>query len=186
MSKRHSKEVAFFCHPAELQSILATVLAKSGAQLCVAKERSGRYYFSEALFPAAMNVVDPQFYTCLPEMIATRDIDSLANVVQVWFPVLKEGRLRMGRIAMLVTESEFSVELRKLQEDIYRDVRKALTKSFRRGVLGRNSKTGGEHLYKDILISERAAHAYVDGTVLANLMGDGFVTFHVEPSNAEP
>lgn len=179
MTKRHSNEVSFFCLPEELPSLLEPILAKSEAQLCVAKEKGGRYYFRRALFPEDLQAVDPQFYTCVPTMTGARGLDSLANLVQVWFPVLSGVGLRMGRIAMLVTESGLSAELRKLQEEIYRDSRKALMKNFRRGVLGRNSKTGGEHFYNNIFISERAARAYEDGVVLATLMGDGFVTYHV-------
>jgi hypothetical protein len=178
MTKRHSKETAFFCLPEELPALLGPVLAKRGAQLCVAKEKSGRYHFRRALLPEDLKSVDPQLYTCVATMTGARGLDSLANLVQVWFPVLSDCRLRMGRIAMLVTESELSEEHRKLQEEIYRDARSALMKNFRRVVLGRNSKTGGEHLHKGIFISEQAARAYKDGIVLATLMGDGFVTYH--------
>lgn len=178
MMKRHSKEATFFCLPEELVSLLTPILAKTGAQLCVAKEQDGRYHFRRALFPEDLKALDPQFYTYAPTMATNRSLNSLANLVQIWFPVRSDNRLRMGRIAMLVAESEISEEHRRLQEEIYRDARKALAKSFRRGVLGRNSTTGGEHFYKDIFISEQAARAYRDGIVLATLMGDGLVTFH--------
>jgi len=184
MTKRYSKETTFFCLPEELPTLLQPILAKGGAQLCVVKEKGGRYHFRRALLPEDLEAADQQFYTCVPTMAAAYGLESLANLVQVWFPVLKDNRLRMGRIAMLVTESELEPEVCKLQEEIYRDVRKALMKNFGRGVLGRNSKTGGEHFYNDILISERAARAYAGGTVLATLMGDGFVTYHVRSSDA--
>lgn len=179
MTKRRVKEIGFFCFPDELLTILAPVLAKKGAQLCAATERNGRYSFRRALFPEDLKTTKPQFYAWVPTTTTDPGLNSLANVVQVWFPVLAGGRLRMGRISMLVTESELDLEGRKQQEEIYRDARRALMKCFRRGVLGRNSKTSGEHFYKDILISEQAARAYADGTVLATLMGDGFVTYHV-------
>lgn len=181
MSKRRSKELTFFCLPEELQAILTPMLARTGGRLCTATERkAGHYQFKDVFFPEALNVINPQSYICFSTMLATEDFASLVGIVQVWFPVLRGERLRMGRVAMLVAESELTTDLRETQEEFFREIRKALTKRFRRGVLGRNSKTGGEHFYNDILISERAARAYADGTVLATLMGDGFVTFHVE------
>ena len=181
MSKRHSKGLNFFCFPEELQGVLDPVLARSGARLCVAEERNERWYFREVSSLSDSKANYPKFYICHPAMIGTKGLDSLANIVQVRAPVREDGRLRMGEIGMLITESELSEEHRQFGADIYRNSRKVLTKSFRRGVLGRNSKTGGEHFYKDILISERAGRAYRDGgIVLATLMGDGFITYHVD------
>lgn len=184
MSKRHSKSLSFFCYPEELAAVLEPVLVKSGMRWCIAEKRNDRYVFREASIPEAEKAKSRHVYACHPSMVKAGGLDSLANVVQVWVPVPEKGRLRMGEIGMLITESELSEEHRKLEEEIYRNARKALTKSFGRGVLGRNSKTGGEHFYNDILISERAARANADGTVLASLMGDGFVTFYAKSVDA--
>jgi hypothetical protein len=180
MKKRHSKEASFFCLPEELQRVLDPILARAGAQLCVAEKEGGYYYLRKATLPNELKELDPQFYAYVLPLAGDRGLSSLANLVQVWFPVLEDRRLRLGRIAMLVMESDIGEEHRMAaQEGIFRDARKALTKNFRRGVLGRNSKTGGEHFYKDIFISDQAARAYQDGVVLASLLGDGFVTYHV-------
>jgi hypothetical protein len=178
MTKQRGKDTTFFCLPEELANLLDPILAKAGAQLCIAEERGSRHYF-RAFSAEDLNRVVPQFYVCTPAMAATGGLVSLANLVEAWFPVFKDRRLRMGRVALLAAESELSEEQRKLQEEFYRDARKALTTNFRRGVLGKSSKTGGEHFYEDILISDRAASAYAEGVVLASLLGDGFVTFHV-------
>jgi hypothetical protein len=179
MTKRSNKQAGFFCLPDELTVLLEPILVKNGAQLCVANEKGGRYCFRKAVFPQDLNAVDLQFYTYVSTMADASGLGSPANLVQVWFPSLRDGRLRMGRIAMLATDSDMNEDHRKFQEKIYRDIYNALVKSFRRGVLGKNSRTGGEHYYKNIFISERAALAYIDGVSLATLMGDGFVSYHV-------
>lgn len=179
MTERHGKESAFFCLPEELPNLLEPVLANAGAQLCVAEDKGGRYQF-RSLATEDLKALVPQFYACTSAVAANHGLSSLANLVEVWFPVLKDRRLRMGRIALLMTESELGEEQRNVQEEIFRAAREALTKNFRRGVIGRSSKTGGEHFYKDIFISERAAREYADGVVLASLMGDGTVTFHLK------
>ena len=185
MTKRHSKGVRFFCHPDELNALLQPILAKSGTTLLAAVEQGERWYFRDDAPPERSRARFPKFYPCPPGMIKSDGFKSLANIVQVWPPVIEERRLRMGEIGMLVDESELPVELRKLQEDIYRDARKALTNSFRKGVVGSNSKTGGRHFYEDILISDWAARAHADGLVLATIMGDGFVTYHVEAGQTQ-
>lgn len=180
MSKRHSKGVRFFCNPDELKTVLEPVLAESGARLCIAEKRGKRWFLVDGAPPETTKARYPKFYPCHPAMTSAEGLDSLANIVQVWYPVLEESRLRMGEIGMLVTDSELPAKLRELQEDIYRETRKVLTKSFRRGVWARNSNTGGEHFYRDILISEGAVRAYDQGMVLATQMGDGFVTYHMQ------
>jgi len=106
-------------------------------------------------------------------------LDSMAIVVQIWFPVLRDGSLNMGEVGMLVTDRSCLSAVRKLQASVYEALRMVLKKSFRSGIWGRNSKTGGEHFYADILISEAAARAYGEGTILAPQLGDGFVTYHL-------
>jgi hypothetical protein len=180
MTKRRTKSTSFFCHPEELRTILEPVLVTSGARLCLADKKDDRYSFRPALSNEVSETGYSKFYPCYPEMLETAGFESLANVVQIWFPALTTNSLRMGEIAILVDESELNGEMRKRQDNIYSAVRKALTKCFRPGALGRNSKTGGEHFYGDILISDWATRAYTAGTVLATQMGDGFVTYHVQ------
>jgi hypothetical protein len=110
-------------------------------------------------------------------MITGGSLDSLANIAQIWFPIRVEGDLRMGEVGMLVTDSGLGPQMRELQEEIYRALRKELTARLKRGVWGRNSNTGGEHFYKDILISKDVEDAARKGLVLRPLLGDGFVTF---------
>jgi hypothetical protein len=110
-------------------------------------------------------------------MIKEGGLDSMANIVQVWFPMRVEGALRMGEVGMLVTDSELDSQMRKLQGEIYRALHKELSKRLKRGVWGRNSNTGGEHFYKDILISKEVETAARSGLILRSLMGDGFVTY---------
>lgn len=69
-------------------------------------------------------MVHHHVYPCHSSMMKASGLDSLANVVQVSVPVPEKARLRMGEIGMLVTKSELGPELRKLQEEIYREARK--------------------------------------------------------------
>ena len=177
MTKRHSKGLCFFSEPEELKPILEAVLSKTGTGLCRAKKRENRWFFSEVMTPEVEAGARPRFYACHPAMIKEGSLDSLANIVQVWFPVRVEGDLRMGEVGMLVTDSELDVQMRELQREIYRALRKELAGRFKRGVWGRNSNTGGEHFYKDILISKGVEDAARNGLILRPLLGDGFVTF---------
>ncbi len=177
MSKRHSKGLSFFSGPEELRPILDAVLAKTGTRLCRAHEREDRWFFQEAGSVEVGPGARPKFYVCHPAMVKERGLDSLANIVQVWFPMRVESTLRMGEVGMLVTDSELDGRMRELQEEIYRTLRKELTRRFKRGVWGRNSNTGGEHFYKDILISKEVESAARAGLALRTQLGDGFVTF---------
>lgn len=180
MTKRTTKQARFFCMPGELQALLDPIFSRNGAQLCVAIARGGRYQFRNAVIPDDLNAVDPQFYAHVSMLPRVSDLSSLANYVQIWFPTLRDKRLRMGRIAISIDDSRPSEDHRKIQEILYREIYSAIVKNFRRGVLGRNSRTGGEHFYADIFVSEQAVLAYFDGGVsLASLMGDGFVSYHV-------
>lgn len=110
-------------------------------------------------------------------MIAGRSLDSLANIVQIWFPVRVEDHLRMEEVGMLIADSQLDAPMRELQARIYRALRKELTARLKRGVWGRSSNTGGEHFYKDMLISKNVEDAARKGLILRPLLGDGFVTF---------
>lgn len=177
MTKRHSKGLSFFSDPGELKPILEVVLSRTGTRLCRAVEREGRWFFREVASPEVSKNGVPQFYPCHAAMIKKGSLDPLANIVQVWFPVRVEGDLRMGEVGMLVTDSELDSQMRELQGDIYRALRKELTSRFKRGVWGRNSNTGGEHFYKDILISKDVENAARNGLILRSQLGDGFVTY---------
>jgi hypothetical protein len=177
MTKRHSKGLSFFSAPGELKPILESVLSKTGTRLCRAVEREGRWFFREVESPEVSKNGVPQFYPCHPAMIKECGLDSLANIVQVWFPVRVEGDLRMGEVGMLVADSELDSKMRELQGEIYRALRKELTGRFKKGVWGRNSNTHGEYFYKDILISKDMENAARAGLVLSPQLGDGFVTF---------
>jgi hypothetical protein len=177
MSKRHSKGLSFFCEPEELKPVLEAVLSRTGTRLCRAEKREGRWFLHEVAGPEASRKGIPQFYACPPAMITGGSLDSLANIAQIWFPIRVEGDLRMGEVGMLVTDSGLGPQMRELQEEIYRALRKELTARLKRGVWGRNSNTGGEHFYKDILISKDVEDAARKGLVLRPLLGDGFVTF---------
>lgn len=177
MTKRHSKGLSFFAEPAELMPIVETVLSKTGTRLCRAQERGDRWFFHEIATPEVEASARPRFYACHPAMFKQGGLDSLANIAQIWFPVRVEGDLRMGELGMLVTDSELEPQMRELQEEIYRALRKELTARLNRGVWGRNSNTGGEHFYKDILISKNVEDAARKGLILRPLLGDGFVTF---------
>jgi hypothetical protein len=177
MTKRHSKGLSFFSDPGELRPILEAVLSKTGTRLCRAEERDDRWFFREVRTPEVEADVRPKFYVCHPAMRKEGGLDSLANIVQVWYPIRVGGDLRMGEVGMLVTESELDNQMRELQGEIYRALRKELTTRFKRGVWGRNSNTGGEHFYKDILISRDVESAARAGLVLRPQLGDGFVTF---------
>jgi hypothetical protein len=180
----NSKGVRFFCHPEELQTILDPVLSKTGTQLCIVERRGDREFLIESSSARATKSTYPKFYVCSPAMISGSGLRTLADVVQIWFPAVIDGSLRMGEIGMLVDESELDAGLQKLQNTVYRALRKVLVDTFRKGVWGRNAKTGGEHFYSDILISDRAMRMHADGIVLATQMGDGFVTYHVETRKA--
>ena len=65
----------------------------------------------------------------------------------------------------------------KPNDDLYRVLKKALEKSFRRGVWGVNTRYGGEQFYKDIYISDEAILEFRAGRELAPEGGDGFVRF---------
>jgi len=65
----------------------------------------------------------------------------------------------------------------ELNQSLYRTIRKELTRCLKRGIWGRNSITGGEHFYKEILISKNVERAARAGLVLRTQLGDGFVTF---------
>jgi hypothetical protein len=177
MTRRHSKAFRFFCEPEELQEIVQAVLSRTGTRLCRAQKREGRWTFREIASREANERDFPQFYACDPAMVKQGSLDSLANIVQVWFPMRVETTLRMGEVGMLVTDSELDSPMRTLQGEIYRALRKELTRRFKRGVWGRNSNTGGEHFYKDILISKEVESAARAGLVLRTQLGDGFVTF---------
>ena len=127
MSKRHSKGLRLFSEPDELRPIVEAVLSKTGTRLCRAKERENRWFFHEVITPEVEVSARPKFYVCHPAMLERGSLDSLANVVQVWFPARVEGDLRMGEVGVLVTDSELSAQMRKLQEKIYRALRKELT-----------------------------------------------------------
>jgi hypothetical protein len=185
MTKRQSKEARFFCLPDELTSLLTPILVKAGVQLCVATKLNGFYHFRTLQLPEDLRAVDPQFYVGTRELLGPPTVSSLANLVEVWFPAFTSRTLRMGRIAMLMTESELPQSHRDLYQGIYRDAREAITKSFSRGVVGKNSKTGGQHFYEDIFISEGARCAHREGVALASLMGDGYVTYHVNPDSPQ-
>jgi hypothetical protein len=180
VKKRHSKGVSFYCHPEELIAIVEPILSKAGMQLCTTRKHADRELPIALSSPASAKSTYPRFYVCSPAMSEGSGLRTLAGIVQIWFPEIVEGSLRMGEIGMLVAESELDGQLQNLQETLYRTLRKALVGAFRRGVWGRNSKTGGEHFYRDILISQRAVGMYSDGIVLATQLGDGFVTFHVQ------
>ena len=177
MIKRRSKGLSFFSDPGELEPILDAVLSRAGARLCRAEKRDGRWFFLEVAPPGASKNAVPQFYVCLPAMVKEHGLDSLANIVQVWFPTRGEGDLRMGEVGMLIADSELNGRLRELQGTIYGELRKELLKCFKRGVWGRNSNTGGEHFYKEILISKGVESAARAGLILRPQLGDGFVTF---------
>ncbi len=177
MTKRRSKELSFFSDPGELKPILEAVLSATGARLCRTEKREGRWFFREAASPEVSKNGVPQFYVCHPAMIKEGGLGSLANIVQVWFPMRVEGELRMGEVGMLVADSELDSQMRELQGEVYRALRKELTGRFKKGVWGRNSNTRGEHFYKDILISKDVENAARSGLVLRPQLGDGFVTF---------
>lgn len=177
MTKRRSKGLSFFCEPEELKPVLEAVLSRTGTRLCRAEKREGRWVLHEVAEPEASRKGIPQFYACPPAMITGGSLDSLANIAQIWFPMRVEGDLRMGEVGMLVADSGLEHQMRELQEEIYRALRKELTARLKRGVWGRNSNTGGEHFYKDILISKNVEDAARKGLVLRPLLGDGFVTF---------
>jgi hypothetical protein len=177
MIKRRSKGLSFFSDPGELKPILEAVLSGVGARLCRAEKREGRWFFQEAASPEASKSAVPQFYVCFPAMLKEGGLDSLANIVQLWFPLRVEGDLRMGEVGMLIADSELDSRLCELQGRIYDELRKELASRFKRGVWGRNSNTGGEHFYKEILISKDIENAARAGLVLRPQLGDGFVTF---------
>jgi hypothetical protein len=124
MIKRHTKSTSFFCHPEELRTILEPVLATSGTRLCVAEKKGDRYFFRPASSNEVSDTGHSKFYPCYPEMLEAGGLESLANVMQIWFPALKNNSLRMGEIAILVNESELNGELRKRQDSIYSTVRR--------------------------------------------------------------
>jgi|SRR6185437_15408344 len=177
MIKRRSKELSFFSDPDELKTVLEAVLSGVGARLCRADKREGRWFLRDIASPEVEKSAVAQFYVCFPEMIKEDGIGSLANIVQVWFPARAEGELRMGEVGMLVADSELDGRLCELQGEIYHRLRKELISRFKRGVWGRNSNTGGEHFYKEILISKDIESAARAGLVLRPQLGDGFVTF---------
>ena len=176
MTTRHSKGARFFCYPQELKAILDVVFAKNGVELCVATKRGDRWFFREASAETSPDR-PPVFYVHHPDMTKEDGLDSLANIVQIWLPALMGGDLRMGEVGMLITDSELDGRVRELQGEIYSVLRKELTSRFKRGVWGRNSNTGGEHFYKDILISKAAEDAARAGLILKPQLGDGFVTY---------
>lgn len=175
--KRHSKALQFFSQPHELSSILTPILSETGTRLCRAEKREGRYKFYETTPPGDGKRDMLPLYACHPTMIDARSLESLANIVQVSFPASVEGELRMGEVGMLITDSGLDSRMRDLQQNLYRAIRKELTRRLKRGVWGRNSNTGGEHFYKEILISKDVERAARVGLVLRTQLGDGFVTF---------
>lgn len=176
MTSRRSKCARFFCYPQELKNILDAVLAKNGVGLCVAMEQDGRWSFREAEAEAKPSR-PPVFYVYHSGMMKDTGLDSLANIVQIWFPMRVDGDLRMGEVGMMITESDLDGGVQALQGRVYDALHKELVNRFKRGVWGRNSNTGGEHFYKDILISRDVENAARAGLVLRPQLGDGFVTY---------
>ncbi|MDB6014608.1 MAG: hypothetical protein JWL65_6858 [Gammaproteobacteria bacterium] len=132
MTKRRSKELSFFSDPGELKPILEAVLSATGARLCRTEKREGRWFFREAASPEVSKNGVPQFYVCHPAMIKEGGLGSLANIVQVWFPMRVEGELRMGEVGMLVADSELDSQMRELQGEVYRALRKELLGASKR------------------------------------------------------
>jgi hypothetical protein len=177
MTKRHTKSLSFFCFPTELQLIVETVTSEFGMQLCSAEKRSGRWYLCAISFMQALESRRPECYLCSPEMIEPDGLESLAYKVQVWLPVLTESSLQMGVVSLLVDQrSESDKQLHLRQLNAFRRLGTLLS-DFQRGVSARNSNTGAEHYYKDILISDAVAEANAKGLVLAPQLGGGFVTY---------
>jgi hypothetical protein len=176
MSGRSSRAVDFFCYPDEFDRLLAPILACYGLAICRAEKRNDRWFLFgvEASDQRESNL--PQFYL-LDSITATRGVDSLANIVQVWLPKEINDSLHMGEVGMLVAESDLGEKMVELQRSVYEELRKLLTNEFAGGVWGRNYKTGGEHFYKNILISKSVEEATRNGLILRPLLGDGFVTF---------
>jgi hypothetical protein len=129
-------------------------------------------------------------FFCEPEELeAVLDALLSATGTRLCRAVKREGRwflrevVRLAEVGMLATDSGHDSrvrEMRELQERIYGRLRKALRSQLKQGVWGRNSDTGGEHFYKDILISDGAADAARKGLVLRTLLGGGFVTFSLD------
>jgi hypothetical protein len=141
------------------------------------KNVEGRYKSYETVPRGGCNRDLIQLYVCHPAVIEARSLDSPANIVQVSFPAEVEGELRMGEVGILITDSALDSQMRDLYQSLYRTIRKEMTRCLKRGVWGRNSNTGREHFYKEILISEDVERAARSGLVLRTLLGDGFVRF---------
>ncbi len=182
MIQRRSKALSFFADPGELNPIVKAVLSAAGARLCRAHKRERRWFFVEARSDDASTSAVPQFYIRLPAMIKEGGLDSLANLVQMWFPNRIGGDLRVGEVGMLIADSELDPRLCQLQAKIYDQLCKELTSRFKRGVWSQNSNTGGEHFYKEILISKDIESAARSGLILRPQLGDGFVTFSPDRS----
>lgn len=182
MSKRHSKSLSFFSEPAMLLMIVNGVLSRTGTHLCRAQKRDGHWLFLDVEAPIAVGGRLPQLYPCHAAMIKRGGLSSLANIVQISLPAHGGGDLRMGEVGMLVADSELDESTCQLQQRIYRELRKELAQRFNKGVWGRNSRTGGEHFYKDILIAKDIEEKARKGLVLRPVLGDGFVTFSPDRS----
>ena len=176
MSRRSSKAISFFCNPEELDQVLKPILARYGLVVCRAEKRNDRWCFFPIEASDRYEARLPQFYL-FDSISAPAGVDSLANIVQIWFPRNMDGSLCMGEVGMLVAESNLDARMVGLQRKLYEEVRKVLANEFARGVWGRNYKTGGEHFYKNILISKSVENATRNGLVLRPMLGDGFVTF---------
>lgn len=178
MPRRYGKETRFFCLPEELMGIVSSIAAATGARLCKKEEREGLRYFSAASEAELDKHENNTWYLCYPKICALKGLRSGAYIVLVLFPKrLNKNELSMGGISMRAGDSDLSMELRSLQEGIFRKLRKELTKRFKSGAWARSSSTGAEHFYRDIRMSNTVCDCARNGLVLRPQWGGGFVTY---------
>lgn len=179
---RRTKSIQCFCLPDELRELIDATLVETGGRVYATHETGATYRLEETTFPEAARLGNRELYLSFPEVAESGVLDSLAGIPQIWLPVVSGDSISMSVLSLLIDDKREGDSKRGGGREpavLFEAVRKKLNAVMLKGVVGRNSKTGAERRYGDILISEGAAKLASHGIALKSQFGDGFVTFHV-------
>lgn len=178
---RRTKSIQCFCLPDEFRELVESTLVEAGGRIYAIHEAGASYRLEETTFPEAARLGNRELYLSFAEVAESGFLDSLAGIPQIWLPAVSSNSITMSVLSLLVDDKrERDRKKRGGRESavLFEALRKKFNAAMRKGVVGRNSKTGAERLYGDILISEGATILANRGIALKSQFGDGFVTFH--------
>jgi hypothetical protein len=162
-----TRRFSFFCLSGELAHALTSCLGEGRDVMMFAEE-------GEALRLASLDEIGLVKQTVLWATADGTQPTSFLGLVQIVPPRCKDNLLCMASIAIKADTSNPNCEMNLR---MFNELRKLIGKHFKWGVWGVNVKHGGEHLYKDIGISDGAIAQFRAGRELAPEGGDGFVRF---------